>query len=67
MIRWLFVVLLASAAFSYFTPSAFACGDHGDSTSGHNAIAFCCEGNSGDRDKGGRGKDARVVVNHFGR
>lgn len=57
---WL-AVLLAGAIASHFTPSAFAsceAGDHGDSTGGHMAIAFCSEHSAGhcegSRDSAGR-------------
>jgi len=64
--RWAFAVLLVAAIFTRYTPIAFAGCEGGDSSAGHNAIAFCCDNGSGERDKGrgdgGRGKSDRVIA-----
>jgi hypothetical protein len=66
MIRWWFVVaLFLGAVLSQFTPAAFADGcEGGDSTAGHNAIAFCCGGDhTGDKQSGRNGRS--VVISGF--
>jgi hypothetical protein len=61
MFRWWFVAIVVGAMLSQFAPAAFAGCEGGDSTAGHNAIAFCCD--QGGRDKGDRhGKGGRSVV-----
>ena len=71
MIRWGFIVLLVAAVLMRFTPVAFADGcEGGDTSAGHNAIAFCCGDGGADRGKGGVDKGvgkagaARIIAPH---
>ena len=55
MLRFWFAALVLGAMLSQFAPAAFADGcEGGDSTAGHNAIAFCCD--KGDRAEGHGGR-----------
>jgi hypothetical protein len=72
MIRWGFVgfTVLAMAVLMHFTPAAYADGcEGGDSTAGHNAIAFCCGGGNGGTNEGhgGTGTDKGTGVNKAAR
>ena len=60
MIRWGFAVLLVVAILTQHTPVAFAGCEGGDSSMGHNAIAFCC----GDGGGGGQTGAARLISGH---
>jgi hypothetical protein len=62
MIRWGFAVLLVAALLTQYTPVAFAGCEGGDSTMGHNAIAFCC-GDGG----GGQTGASRLITGHRAR
>ncbi len=63
MIRFGFTVLVAAAILTRYTPVAMAGCEGGDSSAGHNAIAFCCDQGGGNREKGsgdgGRGESGR--------
>ena len=68
MFRWWLVVLVVGAIFSHFTPVAYACHDGaegGSSTSGHNAVMFCC--GAGDAKNDARGGKSRIVSGFQGR
>lgn len=74
MFRWWFAAFVVAAMLSQFAPAAFADGcEGGDSTAGHNAIAFCCD--KGDVDKGrgdggdghGHSRSAVIPGTHYAR